>query len=168
MGAVNTWSAILWNWRLPGGLVGCWERGGKSFENVWAIDPDYQIIRVFNPFMPDGISNRYQLEQSISILKDAGWYFSFYSNFKINCKQTVENLIRRRISHFAASDLVLHSLSMSHKKDARLILINCIFYEALTAWQTYRDHVSCIASSSGSIRVIVLCVISGVVHFLSA
>ena len=59
--------------------------------------------------------------------------FHFYSNLKRNfCKQTVESLIRLR---FVASDLVLHCLPMSYKKDARLIwvkhmrqepfLINC-------------------------------------------
>ena len=31
----------------------------------------------FNPFMPNGISHRYQLEQSISVLRDVRWYFSF-------------------------------------------------------------------------------------------
>ena len=37
------------------------------------------------------------------------------------CKQLVQNLIRRRVCpRFAAPDLVLHCLSMSHKKDAML------------------------------------------------
>ena len=31
----------------------------------------------FNSFMPNGISHRYQLKQSISFLRDVGWYFSF-------------------------------------------------------------------------------------------
>ena len=31
----------------------------------------------FNPFMPNGISNPYQLDQSISILRVVGCYFSF-------------------------------------------------------------------------------------------
>ena len=43
-----------------------------------------------------------------------GGIFHFYSNFKrTSYKQTVENLIRRRVL-------------MSHKKDARLIWINNI------------------------------------------
>ena len=64
----------------------------------------------------------YQLDESISNwtspfpilgLLDG---IQFYSNFKRNyCKQTVENLIRRRI---------LHCLPMSNKKDARLIWVN--------------------------------------------
>ena len=43
----------------------------------------------------------------------------------------MENLIRRR--GYAASDLVMHCLPMSHKKDDRLrwvkkfVLISCIF-----------------------------------------
>ena len=35
----------------------------------------------FNPFMPTGISHRYQLEQSISVLRDVRWYFSFLFKF---------------------------------------------------------------------------------------
>ena len=35
----------------------------------------------FNPFMPNGISHRYQLEQSISVLRDVR-YFSFLFRFK--------------------------------------------------------------------------------------
>ena len=35
----------------------------------------------FNPFMPNGISHCYQLEQSISVLRGGRWYFSFL--FKI-------------------------------------------------------------------------------------
>ena len=50
------------------------------------------------------------------ILGLLGGIFHLDSIFKRNfCKQTVENL--------AASDLVLHWLPMSHKKDARLICI---------------------------------------------
>ena len=32
----------------------------------------------FNPFMPNGISHRYQLEQSISVLRDVRWYFLIF------------------------------------------------------------------------------------------
>ena len=30
----------------------------------------------FNPFMPNGISHRYQSGPSISVLRDVRWYFS--------------------------------------------------------------------------------------------
>ena len=35
----------------------------------------------FNPFMPDGISHRYQLKQSISVVRDVRWSFSFLFKF---------------------------------------------------------------------------------------
>ena len=44
----------------------------------------------FNAFMQNGISHRYQLEQSISVLRDVGWYFSFFIQVvreKYACKQ---------------------------------------------------------------------------------
>ena len=35
---------------------------------------------------------------NFSVLRDAGWYFAFYTNFnRIFCKHTVETLIRHRI-----------------------------------------------------------------------
>ena len=53
--------------------------------------------------MPNGISNCYQLEESISVLRVVGGIFHFYSNFKRNfCKQTVKN----------------------NKKNARIIWVN--------------------------------------------
>ena len=32
----------------------------------------------FNPVIPNGISHRYQLEQSISVLRGVRWYFLLY------------------------------------------------------------------------------------------
>ena len=53
----------------------------------------------FNTFMPNGISQRYHLKQSISVLRDVRWYFSFsYTNFNRKlCKQTAETLIRHLV-----------------------------------------------------------------------
>ena len=34
-----------------------------------------------NQFMLNGISHRYQFEQSISVVRDVGWYFSFLFEF---------------------------------------------------------------------------------------
>ena len=36
----------------------------------------------FNPFMPNVISLSYQLDQSISVLRVVGWYFSLLFNFR--------------------------------------------------------------------------------------
>ena len=38
---------------------------------------------VFNQFQPNGISNSYQLNKSISFLRAVGWYFSNLFNFLI-------------------------------------------------------------------------------------
>ena len=51
-------------------------------------------------------------------------FFVFCPDFdRIFCKQTVETLI----SVFAASELGLHCLLMSHKKDARLICVKLCY-----------------------------------------
>ena len=34
-----------------------------------------------NPFKPNGISHCYELEQSISVLREVGWYSSFLFKF---------------------------------------------------------------------------------------
>ena len=76
----------------------------------------------------------YQLEQSISILRGVG--LIFYSNFdRTFCEQTVETLIRRR--SFAASNLDLLCLSMSHKKDAKLI---CVKWRFILGLMVARDN----------------------------
>ena len=70
----------------------------------------------FNPFMPNGISHRYQLEQSITVLRDVRWYFSFYSSFNRKIMQANSG-DPDQTPHFVALDLGLHYLPMSHKKD---------------------------------------------------
>ena len=50
-----------------------------------------------------------------------GWYCSFYSNFnRIFCKKSGD---LDQTSHFAASDLGLHCLHISHEKDNMLIWV---------------------------------------------
>ena len=39
------------------------------------------FLPFLNPFMPNGISHPYQLEHSISVLRNVGWYFSFLFKF---------------------------------------------------------------------------------------
>ena len=49
---------------------------------------DYSL----NPIKLNRISQSYQMDQFISVLRAVGWYFSFYSNFNRKfCKQTVES-----------------------------------------------------------------------------
>ena len=71
--------------------------------------------------MPNVFSHPYQLDESISNFRVVGWYFSFLFKFKkilfANSGETDQT------PRYAASDLVLHCLPMSHKKDARLIWV---------------------------------------------
>ena len=66
----------------------------------------------------------YQLDQSISILRDVGWYLSFLFKF-------LERILQANSGEpdqtpcSAASCLGLHCLSMSHKKDIGLIWVKC-------------------------------------------
>ena len=69
---------------------------------------------LFNPFEPKGISHFYKLDQSISILRVVGLYFSFF------VKILKEHSVSKQWRPWSASDLGLHSLRMPRKKDARL------------------------------------------------
>ena len=77
--------------------------------------------------MPNGISHRYQLEQSIFVLRDVGWYFSLVFKFKWNFVQA-NSRDTDQTQRFAASGLGLHCLPMSHKKDARLRLKRNVYH----------------------------------------
>ena len=58
-----------------------------------------QVFSFINPFMPNGISLSYQLDQSISVLKSCWEVLFIFIQILIRafCKQTVETLIRHRI-----------------------------------------------------------------------
>ena len=60
---------------------------------------DLNIVKPYiKPSMLNEISRPYQLDEFISNLGLLGSIFHFHSNFKKNvCKQTGENLIRRRV-----------------------------------------------------------------------
>ena len=70
---------------------------------------DHQIKIFMNPFKPNGISHRYQTEQSISILRDVGWYFSILFNFLKNILQA-NNGDPDQTPRSVASGLDLHYL----------------------------------------------------------
>ena len=86
-----------------------WQKNGLN-QAYWISDNNLtHLCRMYFPILINWIS-------PFPVLGLLGGIFHFCSNFKRNfCKQTVENLIRRRI---------LHCLPMSHKKDARLIWVN--------------------------------------------
>ena len=50
----------------------------------------------FNPFMLNGFFHSYQLEHSISVLRDVRWYFFIFIQNVIENHATVKTLIRRR------------------------------------------------------------------------
>ena len=72
--------------------------------------------------MPNLFSHPFQMDESISNLRVVGWYFSFLFKFK---KKFLQATSREpdQMPSIVASDLVLHCLPMSHKKDARLIWV---------------------------------------------
>ena len=64
----------------------------------------YFMRTAFNPFMPKGISHRYQLGQSLSVLRDVRWYFSFLFKFKKKIMQA-NSRDPDQMPHSEASDL---------------------------------------------------------------
>ena len=90
----------------------------------------YAAYWLIVPYKPNEISPHYQLEQSISLLRDVGWYFSFVFKFKLNILQANSGEPDQR---FAASDLDLRCLPTSYmyKKGARLIWVN-IEYQSMS------------------------------------
>ena len=78
--------------------------------------------------MPYGISHLYQSDGYISNLRvDGRYFFQFHSNLKRTVyKKTVKTPIRCSCSA-AASELGLHYLPMSYKKNAGLIRVKCFF-----------------------------------------
>ena len=72
-------------------------------------------MMLLHPFMPNRISHPYQMDEFISYLRGIGVSFKCYI-LQANSAKPHQTL------HFAAADLVLHCLVMSHKMDARLII----------------------------------------------
>ena len=71
--------------------------------------------------MPNGFSNHYQLDESISNLRIVGKLcFNSIQILKLHSVSRYPD----QTPHIAASDLVLHCLLMSRKKDARLKWVN--------------------------------------------
>ena len=73
--------------------------------------------------MSNAFSHSYQLDGLFPILGLLGGIFHFYSNLKSSICKRIRGEPDQTL-RFAASGLVLHSLSMSHKKDTRLIWDN--------------------------------------------
>ena len=74
----------------------------------------------FNPYLTNGFSHHYQLNESIFIFSGVRNDFYFLSDFmmKFLC---ANRIAPDGTSRSAASHLGLYCLPMSHKRDARLI-----------------------------------------------
>ena len=68
------------------------------------------------------LTHYYQFDHSISVVRVVGWYFSFLFNFILK-EHSISNGGPDQTPRFAASDLILTCLPMSHKKDAWIILV---------------------------------------------
>ena len=99
----------------------------KDSDQTWSMLRLFRVFAegkgYFNPFMPKIFSHHYQLDESIFNFRVVGWYFSFLlkSEKKLLFANSGEP---DQTPRFAASDLVLHCLPMSHEKDARLIWVD--------------------------------------------
>ena len=87
----------------------------------------FDLKPYLSPFKPNGNSHFYQLVQSISNFRVVGWYFSFLFKFQKNLL-LANSGEPDQTPQFAASDLVLHCLPMSHKKDARIIWYKHLYF----------------------------------------
>ena len=98
------------------------EIGGRVLGKPYFLEWSNICNSFLNSFMPNVFSHPYQLDESISNFRVVGWYDSFL--FKFYKKLLFANSGEpHKTPHFAASDLVLHCLPMSHKKNARLIWV---------------------------------------------
>ena len=85
-------------------------------QNQFSQDRTFTI----NPFIPNEYFHPYQLDESISIF---GMFFPFLFEF-LKTLLYANSGEPDQTPRFAASDMVLHCLLMSHKKDARLMWVN--------------------------------------------
>ena len=74
-----------------------------------------------NANKPNGLSHPYTLGESICHLRVSVYFFHFCSMFLKFLQAKSKDL--DQTPHNAASDLGLHCLPMSHKRDARLIWV---------------------------------------------
>ena len=73
----------------------------------------------FNPYLTNGFSHHYQLDESIFIFRGVRSDFQILFNFSMKILQ-VNRIAPDGTPHSAASHLGLFRLPMSHKRDARL------------------------------------------------
>ena len=60
------------------GLGQSWVAFTSANRNYDHGEPNEFLVQHLNPFTPNEVPHRYQLEQSISVLRYAGWYFFIF------------------------------------------------------------------------------------------
>ena len=78
----------------------------------------------FNPLVRNGFFHPYHLDESTFIFRDIRSDFSFLFHFSMKI-MSANRIAPDGTPRFSASHLGLFCLPMSHKKDARLIWVNC-------------------------------------------
>ena len=87
----------------------------------------YVMFDIFFPYVTNGLSHPYQMDQSIFILRCIGSNFSFLFHFSMKIK-SANRIAPDWMPRIAASHLGLFCLPMSHIKDARLILVKVLMH----------------------------------------
>ena len=82
------------------------------------IFPDTSLIISFNPYLMNGFSHHYHLDESTFIFRGVRSDFSLIFSMKFLC---AKRIALDGTPRSAASHLGLICLPMSHKKDARLM-----------------------------------------------
>ena len=82
--------------------------------------------KIINPFVTNGLSHPYQMDESTFIFRGSVGDFSFLFHFSMNIR-SANRIAPDGTPRFAASHLRLFCLPMSHRKDTRLIWVNLTF-----------------------------------------
>ena len=99
------------------------QNAGVPQQSSCSLQSEKKSSLDFNPLKPNEISNSYQLDQSIPILRVVGRYFFIFIQFLIIEYSVSNSGDPDQTPHSPASDLGMHCLPMSHKKGARRIWV---------------------------------------------
>ena len=86
---------------------------------VSRINPDGKPYYLFNPYLTNGFSHCYHLDESTFTLRDARGDFYYFSHFSVTFP-CANRIAPNGTPRSAASHLGLSCLPMSHKRDASI------------------------------------------------
>ena len=105
---------------------------------ITALFPNY----IINPLLTNGLSHPYHLGESTFNLRGVRSAFSFLFHFSMKIK-LANRIAQDGAPRFAASNLGLFCLSMSHKKDARLMWVKKEFQAFSSCFKRLHLIVQC-------------------------